>query len=354
MKKQKKQILMIGLTPPIEGGSEMHIYEVASRIAKISRFDIKVFTQKNSICKDKIGIVLPKQHPLRILFFIFNLLLRLPKIMFLKYQIIHVHENYLFFFLPIFRIRFKTIATVHGIEGFKFYDNKFLWFFYKQALKAANIIIAVSKEDKQLLEREFKNVVHIPNGVDTPLYDKIRTKTEKRIMFIGRIHEQKGIIYLLKAFSLLTKQFPEFRLHIIGKINEYALGLKKEFPDKRIIWHGYISDRKAIAKLLKSAYCIVLPSLWEGLPLTLFEALASARPVIVSRIPSMNIINENKNALFVNPADSADLSKKIILLIKNKKKANLIGKAGRKLAERYSWDNIALETSKVYESLFRK
>jgi glycosyltransferase involved in cell wall biosynthesis len=342
------KILMMGLTPPLEGGSERHIYEISKRIENAT-----VFTQKDSICNNKIEVKVSKKSTflrnisffIKSFFYSLFLLFTFKK----KYELIHIHENLLYFVAPILRLRYKIIITVHGIKGFKYYDNKFYWIFFRTVLRFADILIAVNLEDKILLEKYFKKVVYIPNGVDLSYYGNKKYKIENKITFIGRIHEQKGIIYLLKAFDSTKNQLKDFKLEIIGKEDEYANQLKKQFPDKNIIWRGFVSDRNLIAKYLCSSYCIVLPSLWEGLPLTLFESLASGRPLILSDIPAFKSVINNE-AVFFKSQDSKDLADKILYLINNKETADKIAKKGLKLSEEYDWNKISEKLVSVYEN----
>ncbi|MFA6023172.1 MAG: glycosyltransferase family 4 protein [Candidatus Pacearchaeota archaeon] len=342
-----KNILMIGLTPPLEGGSERHIYEISSRIS-----EAVVLTQEGSICKNKIELRVSKKSVfirnitflISSFFYSFILLFTFKK----KYNIIHIHENLLYILAPFLRIRYKVIVTVHGIKGFKFHDNKYLWFFFRQFLKFPHQLIAVNLEDKETLLKYFDNVSYVPNGVDLSLYNSKTGKIENKIEFIGRIHEQKGIIYLLEAFQEISKKFPQFKLEIIGEVNDYAKELQLKFKNKNILWRGYLSDRKEIVKSLKSAYCITLPSLWEGLPLTLFESLASSRPLIISDIPAFKSVIKDE-AVFFKSKDSKDLADKILLIIKNKKLAETYALKGKNLSKSYDWNNIARQTIDLYE-----
>ncbi len=345
MEKMKK-VLMVGFTSPQEGGSERHIFEISQRINSTA------LTQKGSLCKNKIE--LPITHYSTFLRNIFFALFSSIYLLYLlikprkEYALIHLHENLLYYLTPILRLRFKVVVTIHGINGFKFYDNQLLRIIFLNPLKFANQIIAVNKEDKKTLKSYFKKLAYLPNGVDLSIYQKIDSKMEKKITFIGRIHRQKGIIYLLKAFSNLNKKYPQFRLEIIGEINEYAKELQKEFINKNIIWRGYISDRKEIVKSLKSSYCIVLPSLWEGLPLTLFESLASGRPLIVSDIPAFKSVIKDE-AIFFKNQNANDLEDKLEYSIKNSQKMKTIGIRGKKLSEIYDWDSIASKLKKIYQ-----
>jgi len=149
------KILMIGLTPPLEGGSQRHIYEISKRI------DCDVLTQTGSMCKNKIEVDICGKGFIRNILFAIRAFFELP----LDYDIYHVHENTLYWIAVLFPK--KTILTIHGLKGFKFYDNKFLWFFYKFFISKANKVIVVSKSDKKLLERES---YYIPNGVDLNAY----------------------------------------------------------------------------------------------------------------------------------------------------------------------------------------
>lgn len=337
---------MIGLTPPVEGGSQRVIYELGSRLKECT-----ALTQKGTICTKKIELPVPKK-PVFLRNLIFAFLAKLYVIFLLftlrkRYDIIHIHENLLYPCAIPLSLRYKVFVTVHGIKGFKFYDNRFLWFFFKQGLKFANRVVAVSLSDKRLLERELRRVVYIPNGVDLSIYKKIKAKPEKKITFIGRIHEQKGISYLLAAFDKITDRHPQYKLEIIGELNDYARELKQKYPSKRIVWRGFIKNRREIARSLKTAYCIVLPSLWEGLPLTLFESLATERPVIVSNIQSFKDV-VNREVIFFRSKNSDELASKMSNLLKNSKMANKLGRAGGKKAENYDWNEIANKLKNLY------
>lgn len=353
-----KSVLMIGLTPPLEGGSERHIFELSKRLENVD-----VLTQKGSSCERKIELpVCGKSTFIRnISFFISCCIYSIKLLLIKRYDTIHIHENLLYLLIPLLKLRYEVIVTVHGLKGFKFHDKKYLWFFFVICLGYADKMIVVSPQDSLRL----RNAYYIPNGVDMSLYQD-KTKVFKKITYIGRIHKQKGLIDLLEAFTRFNKNYGEFKLEIIGEINDYAKELMewqrnlanyyaKEIqelqsdtfhePESNVIWRGYVSDRKEIAKSLKSACCIVLPSLWEGLPLTLFEALASGRPVIVSDIDAFKSIIENNEAVFFEAGNSQDLEEQIEKVILH----NQIGNKGKGLAEQYDWNLIAQKYIEVIQ-----
>jgi glycosyltransferase involved in cell wall biosynthesis len=347
--KKVKTCLMVGWTAPQEGGSERHIYELASRIP-----NSKVFTQKGSLCEKKIEVNISGGSfignvlfALASLFYSLRLVLAFRK----KYDLVHLHENLTYFLVPLLRLRYEVVVTMHGMKGFKYYDNKSYWLFFRQGLKFANRLIAVNLSDKELLERYFdpSKIVYVPNGVDTSIYQGLKVKVERKIGFIGRVHEQKGIIYLLEAFEKISKEDKEVRLEIIGEVNDYAKKLQKKFPNKNIDWKGYQSNRDKIARMLSSSWCIALPSLWEGLPLTLFESLASKRPLVVSKIPAFESVIKNE-AIFCKVKDSDSLAKELLRVLSDYKLADSIGAKGNKLSKKYDWNSLARELEGVYEN----
>ncbi|MEM1577998.1 MAG: glycosyltransferase family 4 protein [Candidatus Aenigmatarchaeota archaeon] len=346
------KILFVGLTPPEEGGVERCIYELSSRIK-----DSHVLTQRSSICKNKISFPLFSIKSIlfkNILLFLF-FLLYLPKIMIKKkFDIVHIHNHFLFFFIIPLKLRgYKVVLTIHGLKGFKFYDNKLLWFFIKNMIRLANGVICITPRIKKVIESINVNSIYIPNGVNLKLYPRRKRRKENEILFLGRIHKQKGLVYLLEAFMKIKNKIPTFKLRIVGKINDYAYKLKERFCDKQIIWEGFILDDKKKIELLTSCYCIVLPSLWEGFPLTLLEALASGRPVIVSSLPQIKEILNEGEVIFVKPRSSKDIAKKILLLVKNKKLAEEIGIKGKEKSKIFSWERIAEEHIKFYQKLLK-
>ena len=349
----KPRILMMGITPPEEGGSERHIYEISSRI-----YESVVLTQKGSSCKKKIELpVLRLGNFIRnISFFLMTLifscyLLVKPE---RKYEIVHIHENLLYLLAPLLRLRYKVIVTVHGITGFSFYDNKFLWFFFRTGLKGANEIISVSLADKDNLDKEFKNVKYIPNGVDLLEYKKIgKLEIDKKITFLGRIHKQKGLLFLLEAFEEFLKVYPDYNLQIIGKTDgDYYELLSKKFRSDKLVWRGFISDRKKIFSELASSKAIVFPSLWEALPWpALLEGLASGRPVIASDLKGMRNVFSDNEIVLVEPGNSKALARELKRVVRDKELSNKLGVFGKKKAQIFSWANLAKRVGHEYESI---
>jgi glycosyltransferase involved in cell wall biosynthesis len=198
--------------------------------------------------------------------------------------------------------------------------------------------------NKELLKEneELKNLLRA-RVLGTPL--------EQTITFIGRIHEQKGLVHLLQAWEKISKDYPNFYLQIIGGYdNPYGKELKRKY-NQQVRWLGYISDRKQIIEHLMNSQCIVIPSLFEGSPLTLFEGLASGMPVICSDIAAMKQICKKDEAIFFKVGCVKDLADKISWTIEHPDEAEIIGIKGRKVAEKYDWNKIAKQTQQIYSGV---
>jgi glycosyltransferase involved in cell wall biosynthesis len=122
-------------------------------------------------------------------------------------------------------------------------------------------------------------------GVMLPSDEKVRLVT-----FVGRLSTPKGIPFLLRAASLLEQEATPFRLVLVGACGSGEDGRRMGelvAASGTLALHIGAQTQEAIAKLLQVSDLFVLPSLFEGLPLTMLEALACGCPVVVSALPTV-------------------------------------------------------------------
>lgn len=137
-------------------------------------------------------------------------------------------------------------------------------------------------------------------------------KNDIAIGMIGRLTYQKGHEYGLMALPEIKKHFPNVKLLIAGsgeqeKYLKYrckALGLKKSDVE----FLGYITDLKSFYNKIN---ILLFPSLWEGFPNTILEAIASGIPVVSTEVNGVSEIDLN-NIIFINKQDPVDISIKVI------------------------------------------
>ncbi|MEK6715268.1 MAG: glycosyltransferase [Candidatus Omnitrophota bacterium] len=230
-----------------------------------------------------------------------------------------------------------VIETAHlreawrkGIKKAYFIDR----IFYRFVDKVIAVSYAIKNylvNDKKLPQEKI-GVIH--NGIDTEKFKPgltIKNNDEFRVGVIGRLEEQKGHKYLLEAVNLLNGKFDNVKFLIVGDGS-----LKKKLVDSveclgisnKVEFLGYRHD---IKEIIAGLDLIVLPSLYEGLPLIALEAGAMAKPIIVTNVDgSPEAVLHNKTGLIIPPKNSSALKEAMERLLENK---NLIGEFGKNAQE---------------------
>lgn len=192
-------------------------------------------------------------------------------------------------------------------------------------------VICVSEGEAQLGIRhrvvDRRNCVVIRNGIRLQDYDSLTDPVSVRKEFgllpthivigmVGRFHLQKGHTYLLKAIPQIVRHYPEARFLLVGEgelLESVCSGAEELGVKDKVIFAGARYDIPAI---LGSIDIFVLPSLWEGLPLSLLEASAAGNAIVATNVEGTNeIIRHDVNGLLVPPRDSGALGAAISRLI---------------------------------------
>jgi glycosyltransferase involved in cell wall biosynthesis len=175
---------------------------------------------------------------------------------------------------------------------------------------------------------------------------------------ISRLSREKGLERLIYTMPLVIKHLPEANFLIIGegdeektlknKVNELNLEKKVKFiriPFGSAIFNGF-----------ENIDIFVMPSLREGCPNVLLEALALARPVVASNIEGIkDIIDDGKDGLLVDTSDSVLFAEKLLNLCQNPDKAIALGESGRrKMLSNFSIDHEMQQYKKLYNSILEK
>ena len=232
----------------------------------------------------------------------------------------------------------------YGIRLYRQYDA-----LVKKVLNNADAIIAPSTAMYREAQKIVKNSdkVHlIYNGVDTnrfhPSLDgkKIRDQYDlhdKFIIFTARNHRcVYGLEYLIRSAPIVLKKRSDV-VYIIGgdgPLRPHLTNLAKTLGvEKHIIFTGYIS-RDQIPHYYVASDVVVVPSLLEGMSLTIAEAMATGKPVIATKVGgNVDQIIDEYNGFLVPPRDPEAIARKILELLENPEKAKEMGKKARQLAE---------------------
>lgn len=219
---------------------------------------------------------------------------------------------------------FPIILHIHG--GRLMNNRNRPWFINRLltlVFSWAKHIIVLSDLEKRILEEDFdvKNVHSLPNCIDLREARKFERMHDLSrplsILYLGRIEKNKGIDYILEASKRLQNEGTDFVLHFAGKEEnegEYLPILQQELGDK-FVYHGVVSgDVKNT--LLKECDVFLLPSFFEGLPMSLIETMSFGEIPVVTNVGSISsLVKDNINGLFIQVKNVDDIVDKIKMLI---------------------------------------
>ena len=217
----------------------------------------------------------------------------------------------------------------------------------KLALKHAKVCIAVSKATEEEIRQNYKigRTSIVGNGVNFNVFKEIESQEKTYdAVYLGRVSKEKGICTLIESWNLVVKQDPSAILVVVGGVTDnfsnVCFSLVKKFNlSENVVFTGFISDQE-VANVLKSSKMFVFPSQEEGFGLAILEAMAAGLPCILSDLPALRE-NFNDNAIFVKPHDAEGFAQAAIYLLHDHDRFKLLQTKGKKLAKKYSWNNIA-------------
>ncbi|MDJ0595883.1 MAG: glycosyltransferase family 4 protein [Pleurocapsa sp. MO_226.B13] len=187
--------------------------------------------------------------------------------------------------------------------------------------------------------------------------DKKRTELgifpdQQVVCNVGRLDTQKGQIYLLKAAISILKELPKTRFLIVGEGPDRLMlecFAQREGIAQQVIFTGLRND---IPALLAMSDIAAIPSIWEGGPLTLFEAMNLRKPVVATPVGLMGeVIHEGETGFLVPCHDVALLAEKLIFLLKNPELARTMGEKGWEECQNYDIAHSIERLSEIYREL---
>lgn len=278
-----------------------------------------------------------------------------------KYDVVHFHAEgpCAMLWLPKLFGK-KCIATIHGLDHMRAKWGKLAsWYIRtgeKCAVRFADEIIVLSESVKQYFKDTYgRETVFIPNGVSKPetvcaeeITKLYGLKKDSYILYLGRLVPEKGIKYLIEAFKATVT---DKKLVIAGGASdsgahEAELKMLAE-GDDRIIFTGFVEGR-VLEELYSSAYIYVLPSLLEGMPLSLLEAMSYGNMCLTSDIPECADVVGEQGVTFKR-GDAADLKNKLQMLCDSPQTVSgFKSTAADYICNKYDWDEVTAKTLMLY------
>jgi glycosyltransferase involved in cell wall biosynthesis len=255
----------------------------------------------------------------------------------------------------------KLITTPHGWSlekdlKLRIYENfdRFLFRFMDSILPLSPQLYSDIVSKRQLANKT-KLILNAIDIIEIDSIDKPRRRDNSIFLmgYIGQLIERKNLSLLLKAIKLLSIKRKRFRLILVGD-GHLRSSLEEEVIrlgiDPYVEFYGF---RKDALKLLKSLNLLILPSLMEGIPRCVMEAMAAMVPVAASDMPgNKELIIHGETGLLFDPYNQDELVQRIIYVMDNKDDTSLmVRKARKRIEDRHSNLRMFDEYTKVYDSL---
>jgi glycosyltransferase involved in cell wall biosynthesis len=256
----------------------------------------------------------------------------------------------------------RRVTTCHNWLGA---DSKMRFYAWldKKIVARFDKIIAVSQTIHQELLRQripANKITIIPNGISLNRYhnskiaDQLReefsiTKDCKVIGTVGRLSAEKGQTHLLRAVEKVLSRYPKIVVLIVGD-GPLRQQLEAEASTIPAIFTGMRDDMPDLYSLMD---IFVLPSLTEGLPMALLEAMAARKPIVATSVGEVpHVLKEGKAGILVPPGNPDALADALLSLLTNEVKAlDFVRNSSHEVEEHYGSEKMAERYIAVYEEL---
>lgn len=286
-------------------------------------------------------------------------------------------------FASLFLKRVRRINTIVGLNfdlteesGFKRLRRWFFSLIYRFIYLFSSSVIAVSDAVKEDLAG--RRGIRVRGGTVGTIYCGIPDKTgDSRkvsreelasrygipagaplVVSIGTLHYVKGHRYLLESIPFVLKKFPDTRFVIMGDGPERQ-NLERKAGEEGIgtatVFTGCIADDEKDS-ILSLCDMMVLPSLSEGCPLVILEAMRVSRPVVATGVGGVEeLLQDKKTGILVPPRDPGKMADAIITLLSDKGGAKRLGEEGRRVfTERFTVSKMVRSYDELYARILKR
>jgi len=254
-------------------------------------------------------------------------------------DVVHTHNTKSFLYAcPAARLA-RVGKVIHTRHGQRYGASRRETMVFRWLSRMADGVVCVSHDSANLSVVEGilpDKIQAIWNGIDSNRFHYTGPRTDGPVVMVSRLRPEKDIETLLRAASLVVREYPSFRLEIAGDgllLGDLRCLAEKLGLEGKVRFLGEVQD---IPALLAQASLFVLPSLTEGLSLTLLEAMARGLPVVATRVGgNPEVVVDGTTGLLVKAADAEELAAAMLRLLRTPEEGHRMGLAGRKRIEEY-------------------
>ncbi|OGS55380.1 MAG: hypothetical protein A3K60_07370 [Euryarchaeota archaeon RBG_19FT_COMBO_56_21] len=355
--------------PPVIGGIETHVYEIARRVARKGLSVTVIVPRLSGLAREEdvegVRVVrvtcLKGRYSLK--------LTAVPGILrelrHRKGAVVHAHDATGGYASALSSAKGRFVYTMHGI-GFHEKDwpipfRQGIRMMQMTAIRCASRIFCTDQRALEAVKAFGRSAELLSSGIDTAEYEKSKTERPKEydpgafiVLFVGRLTNVKGVSVLLEAIKSMDKgRRAGTRFVIIGEgpLAKDVDAAASEIPE--ILLLGPVEHR-LIKPYFLHADLYVLPSLSEGVPMSLLEAMASGLPCIASQVGGLESVVDPEALRLIAPGDPKILSETIVKLMDKRAVARALGVVGKAYVTRkFSWDEVVDKLVQTYSELSR-
>lgn len=368
--------------PPVGGGGGIAAYYIARELSRkdytvtvlTSHFkELRWYEEVEGIHVYRVPVMRKRRDYCSVAEMASFILTSFPMLLYLlfkhRYDLIHI-----FFGVPsgplgyiakkLFGIPYLIRMGGGDVPGFRPFQYKRLYTVLPPVLKLlfrnAAFLVANSEGLRNMAKDVFPEfpIEVIPNGLDTHRFTNGNARApaeEVRILFVSRLIKRKGLQFLIDAIPEVRKQvnYP-FVIKVVGDgpdekaliTQTEQLGIGEYFR-----FYGYVEHGK-LPEYYLNADIFVLPSLAEGMPNVVLEAMGSGLPIVATHVPgSEELVKDGENGFVLPPRDSKALAQSLVTLINQRTLQEEMGRCSKKIAQEYTWDIVIKKYIALYQQM---
>lgn len=358
-----KIALLVSTFPPKWlAGTEIATYNIAKYLARRGH-EVHVITSLDSglpkknieegfyIHRVKLNYKIPF---LSIFIYFIKIVLLISQI---NPDIVHSQSLIAGWMTVLIKIFLRIPCVVFGRGSDIYTEYKFKKTILKLTLRKADAIIALTEDMRNEMKKIYnRDIFVIPNGINIDNYVKVSKNKifnkDKTILFVGTLRPIKGVKYLIESMKIIQQYNPNIRLMLVGNGNDKE-NLNKLVDTFKlsgcINFVGQIPN-EIIPKYMAISDIFVLPSLSEGFPVVILEAMASGLPIVATKVGGLaEIVKDGINGYLVDPCRPEEIAEKVILILEDDKLSEKISKNNKEKALNYNWDRVVERLEDVYQ-----
>lgn len=371
------------------GGAETYLKNLKAHLLKQGH-DVRVLTSKSDSQMESFGDYfftgVNQESPFRIVPYIFNLsaYFRLKNVL-KEFRPDVVHLHFIFYHtspsVMLLLKKIPVVMTTHAHEllapvglrysencnhpfigycmkctGFlKYYPERFKRFFFNK-VATIDLFIAPSNYYKSLYSQAgYKPITTLHNGIQMKSESPPLNSNKHNLLYVGRLAEEKGVEYIIRALPLILKKFPDTNVIVVGdgpdmeRLNKMS---EKLLVSSHTTFTGKVKNDH-VEKYYQQSTIVVVPSTYpDNLPTVCIEAMNCGRPIIAARIGGIpELVEDGRNGYLFEPKNSTQLAEKVIALFSDKEKLTQFGKKSRQMIEKFSIDTHTSKLLSLYKQV---